>query len=386
MCKRGNHEGSIAKRSDGRFQASLMVDGRRKYYYAKKRGDCVTWLTDMRTKLRQGMPVTDNGITVLEWCRHYIDQYCKGYVRPATLYNYMGYVDKHITGSSLAGVRLSQLNTDHIQHFMNTLHRADGNGELSAHTERNIWLFLSGALNKAEKCGLVWRNAAKRVRLRPSDKKERPYLTNEQVQQLIQAAINHPWCMGIVILAHGLRISEMLALRRSNIITIKEIRCLDVKLALKRELQLNAQKGTARTVLRLSETKTKSSVRQVPIVPSALPMLEYLCDWQDMKAQLNKPVYIENPFIIANPDTGECVDPERFRKFFREMVKKADLPEETTPHALRHFAARVMVRSVSPAAAARVLGHQQPTTTLNYYIKENLEQAFVAVQTLGRCI
>jgi len=114
MCKRGNHEGSIAKRSDGRFQASLMVDGRRKYYYAKKRGDCVTWLTDMRTKLRQGMPVTDNGITVLEWCRHYIDQYCKGYVRPATLYNYLGYTEKHIAPSSLAGVKLAQLNTDHI--------------------------------------------------------------------------------------------------------------------------------------------------------------------------------------------------------------------------------------------------------------------------------
>ena len=178
----------------------------------------------------------------------------------------------------------------------------------------------------------------------------------------------------------------MLALRRSNIITIKGIQCFDVKLALKRELRLNAQKGTARTVLRLSEPKTKSSIRHVPIIPSALPMLDYLLDWQDTKAQLNRPVYIENPFILANPDTGECVDPERFRKFFHEMVQKSGLPGDTTPHALRHFAARTMVRTVSPAAAARVLGHQQPTTTLNYYTKENLEQAFTAVQTLGDCI
>ncbi len=141
MCKRGNHEGSIAKRADGRNQASIMIGGKRRYWYSKKRADCVNRLTDMRTKLRHGMPITDTSTMVLEWCRHYIEQYCQGYVRPSTIYNYIGYVERHIAQSSLAGVKLSQLNTDHVQLFLNGLRRADGAGELASHTERNIWIF-----------------------------------------------------------------------------------------------------------------------------------------------------------------------------------------------------------------------------------------------------
>ena len=236
------------------------------------------------------------------------------------------------------------------------------------------------------KCGLIWRNCAKGVRLRTVDKQERVYVTDGQVQSLIRVSLEHPWSFGIVIAAHGLRISEILALRRSSIIAVDGIKCFDVRLAVKRELRLDAARGTARTVLRLSEPKTKSSIRRVPIIPSALPMMERLFAWQDTKAQLHAPVYLKDPFVISNEATGDFVDPERFRKFFRDMVRKAGLPEGTTPHALRHFAARTMVRSVSPAAAARVLGHQQPTTTLNYYTKENLEHAFEAVKTLGGCI
>ena len=32
--RRSNHEGSVVKRKDGRFQASVMVNGKRTYYYS----------------------------------------------------------------------------------------------------------------------------------------------------------------------------------------------------------------------------------------------------------------------------------------------------------------------------------------------------------------
>jgi len=165
QTRRGNHEGSIVKRADGRFQASIMYDGKRKYYYNTRRPECVKWLTDMRTRIRRGMPVSDSEMTLGEWVEHYITTYCVGFVRSSTLQNYLSYSERHIQPNRVSAIKLSALNSDHIQVFMNELKRSDGAGELSAHTQRNIWLFLSGALNAAENSGLIFRNPAKCVKL-----------------------------------------------------------------------------------------------------------------------------------------------------------------------------------------------------------------------------
>lgn len=94
-------------------------------------------------------------------------------------------------------------------------------------------LFLSGALNATENSGLIFRNPAKCVKLKKGEKKRRPYITDGDVRRLIIAAEGHPWQIGIIILVHGLRISEMLALRHSSIIEADGVLCFDVKHAVK---------------------------------------------------------------------------------------------------------------------------------------------------------
>ena len=192
QTRRGNHEGSIVKRADGRFQASIMFESKRIYYYNIKRTECVKWLTDMRTRIRQGMPVSDSNLTLGEWIEHYISTYCVGFVRSSTLQNYISYSQRHIQPNKLAKVKLTNQNADQIQVFMNDLQRYDGAGELSAHTQRNIWLFLSSTLTAAENSGLIFRNPAKGVKLKKGDKKERPYLSDDDVRKLIQAGQGHP--------------------------------------------------------------------------------------------------------------------------------------------------------------------------------------------------
>ena len=156
FTRRGNHEGSIVKRADGRFQASIMFAKKRLYHYSMKRNDCIQWLTDMRTRIRRGMPVSDAAVTLGEWTAHYIETYCEGYVRSSTLQNYRSYLNQHILPSSISSEKLSSLNSDSIQVFLNDLHRKDGKGDLSAHMQRNVWLFLNGVLNAAENSGLIF--------------------------------------------------------------------------------------------------------------------------------------------------------------------------------------------------------------------------------------
>ena len=378
--RRGNHEGSIVKRSDGRFQASIMFEGKRVYYYNSKRTACTDWLTDMRTKIRRGIPVSDSTVTLGAWIEHYIETYCVGFVRPSTLANYRGYADKHILPDKIANIKISQLNTDQIQVFMNGLKRTDNAGELSAHTKRNIWLFLNGALGAAETSGLILRNPAKGVKLRKVTKAERPYLTDQDVTRLIETAAGHPWQLGIVILAHGLRISEMLALRQSSIVEIDGIKCFNVKQAVKREYINGSHRN--KTTVRLSEPKTSSSTRYVPIMQSALELVKSHINYQIEQASRSFGCYEPDPFLVGKEALGAMVSPDRFRSWFRQCVERAGLSPDITPHALRHYAARTMVRSCSPAAAAKVLGHASPTTTLTHYTHENLKEAAMAVQTI----
>ena len=373
--RRGNHEGSIVKRADGRFQAAIMFEGKRRYYYNSKRSECVKWLTDIRSRIRRGMPVADCNMTLGEWIEHYIEIYCVGFVRSSTLQNYISYTQRHILPNKISAVKLSVLNTDHIQILMNSLQRSDGTGELSAHTQRNIWLFANEALGAAENTGLIFRNPAKGVKLRKGRKKVRPYLTDDEVQRLIDAAQGHPWQVGLIILAHGLRISEMLALRHSSIIDSYGVPCFDVQQAVKREIRPNPNPNEKKTVLRLSEPKTDSSIRKVPIMPSALHAIKAHMVQQKQQAEASYGCYNPDPFLVGSEALGTMISPELFRTWFRQIVKKAEVPPDITPHALRHYAARTMVRNGSPAAAALVLGHTSAQTTLNHYVRENLSEA-----------
>ena len=380
--RRGNHEGSIVKRADGRFQASIMYDGKRKYYYNTRRPECVKWLTDMRTRIRRGMPVSDSAMTLGEWTEHYIATYCVGFVRSSTLQNYISYFHRHIKPNKVSAIKLSALSSDHIQVFMNDLKRFDGAGELSAHTQRIIWLFLNGALNAAENSGLIFRNPAKGVKLKKSDKKERPYLTDDAVRRLILAAEGHPWQIGIIILAHGLRISEMLALRHSSIKEVDGVLCFDVKHAVKRELCQEGGHGNNKTILRLSDPKTRTSVRLVPIMPAAIDIVKKHIEYQKQQSNSAFGCYEADPFLVGSAALGKMISPDLFRKWFRQCVDAAGLSKDVTPHALRHYAARTMVRMGSPAAAARVLGHSSAQTTLNHYVTENLSEAAKAINEI----
>lgn len=358
-----------------------MVDGKRIYHYSYKRADCVNWLTEMRTKVMQNQPITED-VTVLEWGRHYIEVYAKGFVRPSTLTNYICYLEKHIAPSSIANIKLSKLTADHVQMFVNGLRRLDNGQALKAHTVRNIWLFLSAMLECAVNNGLIWRNVAAHTKLKKSDVKKRPILSDEDVQRLIAAADGKNWQIGIVLLTEGLRLSELLGLRHSSIIVEDGVPCLNITHALKR--QYNYCDGTEkpRTELKLSEPKTDSSIRKVPILPSILDKLDRHLNDQIEQAKQSYGLYQEDPFIISS-DLGTMVDPGKFRAFFIEMAIKAGIPS-TRPHDLRHFAASRMIRQgASPVGAARALGHQQSTTTLNIYCAEPLTGALDALMTLN---
>lgn len=383
--RRGNHEGSIVLRKDGLYQASIMFNGIKKYSYSKDKRVCQTWLAEQQLRLSRNQPVTDNNITLLKWLQHYITTYCEGYCRPATLANYRLYTDGHIARSRIADTPVSKLTCDHIQIFLNNLERLDGNGKLSQKTCRNLYIFIKAALEQARICGLTYINAAEGVRLKKGESNKRPLLSDDQVEAVIKAAGSHAFAIGLRIQATvGLRTSEVLALRHSSLVISDGVPTLNVEYAVKREPVKNQKSSAPKTEWTLSEPKTATSKALVPIPHSLYQEIQ-----DSMKAQHEQakkcPIYINNPFICGDPDTGDLVTPDRYRAFWAKLREQVNLPQDAVLHCLRHYAASTLIKNgASPVATARILRHAQNSTTLNFYAHENLSGAYKAVQLLEK--
>lgn len=377
--RRSNYEGSIILRSDGLYRAAIMFHGHKSYKYSRNIADCKVWLAEQQLKISRGQPITNSDTTLLEWLRHFINTYCDGYVRPATLANYNLYTEGHISRSNISDTPISKLTCDHIQLFLNNLERLDGRGELSQKSIRNMYIFLKAALEQARICGLTYINAADGARLKKAEVHKRPLLTDKQVESVLKAAGTHAFAIGLRIQACiGLRTSEVLALRHSSLVSVDGIHCLNVEYAVKRE----PVAGISKTRWVLSEPKTSASKALVPIPESLYQEIMEAMKTQEEQAK-KCPLYIDDPYICGDPDTGDMVTPDRYRSFWTKLREQIDLPKDAVLHCLRHYAASSLIRNgASPVATARILRHAQNSTTLNMYAHENLAGAYEAVQLI----
>lgn len=77
--KRGNNEGSLTKRSDGRWQACITLDGgKRKFLYAKTRQEAARLLTNALRDRDQGLPIVGEKRTVAQYLMQWLQDIAPG--------------------------------------------------------------------------------------------------------------------------------------------------------------------------------------------------------------------------------------------------------------------------------------------------------------------
>ena len=384
MKRRRNGEGSVSERSDGFFQASLMKNRKRKFEYALTEKAAYDKLEMMRDKARRGVSLTGGDVTLNELGDSYIERYAKPYVRPSTLKNYQGYHENYIENSRIGKKRVSRIMADDVQDFVNDL----VDKGLSGKTIRNIFAFVDAVFAQAVRNRLISYNPCEGVRLPKKETKERPLITDEQFVSLLEEADTQTMKTAISILGLGLRIGELLALQWNDCIEVDGVPVLRVTKALKREYLFDEKKEMekgAKTMMRISDPKTDSSVRYVPIISSVKNELEKLkAEQQRISGELG--VQFSDDFFIIGTlrDKGfGYITPDKFRADFAKCVKEAGLPNEFTPHALRRYTSSTLIRhGASPVAVAKLLGHSSSATTLTYYSRESLKGTLDAVKLL----
>ena len=217
--RRGNNEGCIAKRPDGRWHAYITLEGdKRKYFYGKTRSEVAKRLKEAQRQLDTGLQFLDERQTVEQYLDGWIET-AKLQIRGSTWRRYSDFVRVHIV-PSLGKIPLIKLTPQQVQ-LLYTRKLAEG---LSSTTVHHIHGVLHRALKDALRMGLVQRNVADMVRAPRRSTREMETLSEEQAKTFLSAVTGDRFAaLYVLALTTGMRQGELLGLRWQDIDLEKRI-------------------------------------------------------------------------------------------------------------------------------------------------------------------
>jgi integrase len=367
-AKRAYGQGSVYQRADGRWAASLMIDGRRKYVYEPTRAAAARRLQQLRQIKDQGLAIPDERVTL----EHYLTSWLEGplvrSVRPRTLASYRQITELYLV-PTLGHHRLGRLRPHHVDELLN-LSLARG---LSGRTVQYIHAVLRKALNDAIRYELIQRNVAALVEAPSPESRRAPTLDPGTGRAILDAVRGDRLEALYHVAMLGLRQGELLGLR-----------WVDVDLdagTLRVEQQVQRVAGK----LQFSPPKTAGSRRLIPIPAIIIQALR-----EHRTRQLTERLMAGSKWrdhgLIFPSSVGTPMEGPSVTHSFQRALEHHQLPRLRF-HDLRHAGATMLrARGVDLKTIQQILGHSSYHVTADVYSHVFAEELRAATDTLGRIL
>ena len=345
-----NYTDSLGKRKTKWISTGLTVKGN------KKRAEAI--LMDARRNFNPEEPKVMNGdILFADYMEQWLD-IIKSSVAVPTYASYAATVKKIVAPYfRKKEVTLKNLTAKDIQEFyMKELQRVSASSVIHYHAN------IHKALKYAVKID--------RIDVNPADKVERPkkdryvgsFYDADEVNALFDAAKGTKLELPILFGAfYGLRRSEAIGLKwdaidfEQNTITIRHtVTSCDI--------------DGKRILVASDTTKTKSSMRTLPLVPFMRERLLALKDEQEENRRLCGRSYIKDyiGYVCVN-EIGDLIKPHYVTESFPKLLKANGL-RHIRFHDLRHSCASLLLANGVPMKQIQEwLGHSDFSTTANIY-------------------
>ncbi|MCL1844519.1 MAG: site-specific integrase [Defluviitaleaceae bacterium] len=331
----------MKKRSDGRYQLSIMVGyndngtPKRKVVYGATQKEVNEKANTLRMQSSMGLRL-DNNITVGEWADTWFDSYKSG-VGYNSRRMYRGILDKYIIPTF--GLRkLKDIKTAHLQKIVND--NADKPRAMEQFKLTTSQLFKQAIAND-----IVFKNPTDGVILPKAQKKQtKRALTADETKHIALLKLDLKTKFLVYLLMYtGMRKGEALALSRSDVdfdsgeITVNKSLLF---MKNKSEIKMNP--------------KTEAGTRTIPILEPLKPILrDYLAS-----------VKSEQLFTTKG---GELFTVTAYRRIWEKFTRTMET-KEITAHIFRHnFATTLYYAGVDVKTAQAILGHKSVTVTLGIY-------------------
>lgn len=330
----------------GKDPTGKRIQKKKRGFKTKKEAQIA--LAEVIHDINKGTYVTPSKVKFKEFLLQWLDDK-QTRVKESTLETYTWLTHKHII-PAFGDIELSNLTPMLIQRHYNYLNK---NGILSDENIRKVHILMKDALKKAERWGLVAKNAATHVDAPKVTRKEVRVWDVDQVRTFLEVAKESPYFLIFLLtITTGMRKGEVLALPWKNV---------------------NLEDGTLSITQTLNNkgkivpgAKTRSGFRSIDLPDETVNALrEHKKDLPKQK-QLAEILYHGYDLVNCTP-SGKPVDRSNLTRTFRELTKKAGLPEIRF-HDLRHTHATLLLKqNVHPKIVSERLGHADTRMTLDTY-------------------
>lgn len=204
-------------------------------------------------------------------------------------------------------------------------------------------------------------------------KKKVDALSDEQAKVFFRKVNDCPidlQCILTLLITTGLRRGELVGLKWKDI---------DVGAGV-----LHVERGVSYTHgsgVVVSSPKTSSSIRDVPLMPATVDVIERYME--DTKKK-NPSSIIKDAYLFhMRGDIFRPIDPNAITRRVKRFMKNNGLPD-LSPHDLRHSCATLLLaQGADVKSVQQILGHSDASTTLNFYVKADLQQMRAATDKMA---
>lgn len=302
-----------------------------------------------------------------EWLPEWLEHYVKPSAKEKTMFYYGIIIEKHLV-PDMGECELDDLTPFKLQQYITELLKT-GNlrsgGGLAANTVNSVITVLQGALKQAHNLGYTNAYMADKVKRPKIKEKQVTCFTLEEQKKIEQAVLNDKRAkmFGVILCLYtGLRIGELLALEWNDI----DFRSVELHVT----KSCHDSKKDGQYCRLCDDPKTETSKRIIPIPKQLIPYLK------EQKKE-NR-----SPFVVGNGN--KIISIRSYQYSFSLLLNRLNIPHKGF-HALRHtFATRALECGMDVRTLSEILGHKNPTVTLNRYAHSLLSHKHDMMNKLGK--
>jgi len=369
--RRGNNEGSIFQRKDGRWSGEVIVgyktDGKpdRKTVYGKTRQEAAQQVAALTAEVfKNGYTLSSarRDLNFQSLCMEWYDLFEAPRLADATVENRRRMMKLHIF-AAFGRYDVKDIDENKLQRFFN----AKAKSGLSSDYIGKMKYLLNNFFRYATKKHYVGINPmidVVTVKNDSSISKDRSgmALKPELRQAVLDMVENHKLLKPILITCTltGLRPQEVLALTWDNIDFTNKT--LSVKKAVNKKYQFDADWNVIARSAEVGKTKTPKSVRCIAMPEIVAYVLnEWLLTCKESG--------LKSDFVFPNTKTGKLRTYSGLRSLLERFKKRHKLQDEgISMYTLRHtFATILLEERENPKIVAELMGHTKVSTTLDLY-------------------
>ncbi len=381
--KRANGAGSsIRKRSDGRYECSATIGGKRTYFYGKTSAEAAQKQRKALAAADQGQYVAPDQMTVAAWLAHWERTYGRPAWRDTTASTHHQSIVVHLV-PALGEIPMQKLCADDIQRFI-VQQQAQGAKPASIIKRLSP---LKSAMRQAVLLKKRLDDPFMGVKQPKLTQDEIEYLTEDE-QRAYAAALPDTTAGRLLrfILGTGLRIGEALALCWSDI----EDTRFTVRRTIATVSNLEAAEGEPRTRQSMHPTKTGAGLRVIPLGTDMRRLLDKQHKAQAAERLKAGSLWGHMPDGIVLPAglvfasaVGTPLQVRNVRRVHERVLEAAGV-DCVTLHGLRHsFATRWVANDNDVRGLSEILGHADVATTLRRYVHSDPTHKTDMMQRMG---